>query len=176
MKPRRAKQLDSEALMEYALRALSGRALSVSELRERLRKRAENPSDADSIIGKLKDAGYLDDRRFAESFALARKDSQGFGRMRVIRDLRQRRVAPAVVDKAVTEVYAGSDETEMITAFLERKYRGKALPAFLADDRNLMSAFRRLRHAGFSAGASIRVLKRYAAKADELEGMETESE
>ncbi len=162
--------------MQYALRALSGRALSISELRERLRKRAEDPADAESVMAKLKDAGYLDDRRFAESFALSRKDSQGFGRMRVIRDLRQRRVAPAVADKAVAEVYAGSDETEMIGDFLERKYRGKDLAAFLSEDRNLMSAFRRLRHAGFSAGASIRVLKRYAAKADELDGMETESE
>lgn len=176
MKPRQPKQLDSEALMEYALRALSGRALSISELRERLCKRAADAADADSVIAKLKEAGYLDDRRFAESFALARKDSQGFGRMRVIRDLRQRRVAPAVAEKAVGEVYAGADEAGMIGGFLERKYRGKDLAAFLADDRNLMSAFRRLRHVGFSAGASIQVLKRYAAKAGELEDIEAGGE
>lgn len=176
MKPRNKAPLDGEALMELALRALSGRAMSSSELRERLRKRAASSADVDSVIAKLKEAGYLDDRRFAESFASARKENQGFGRLRVIRDLRQRRVAPGLAERAVTQAFAGSDEAELIARYLERKYRGVELASYLSEDKNLASAFRRLRHAGFSAGGSIRALKRYAARADELEEVESEQD
>jgi regulatory protein len=162
--------------MEFALRALSGRALSTSELRERLRKRAAGAADVDAVIAKLKDAGYLDDRRFAESFASARKENQGFGRMRVIRDLRQRRVAPGLAEKAADQAFEGSDEAQLVGRYLERKYRNVELASYLSEDKNLAAAFRRLRHAGFSAATSIRVLKRYAAKADELEAMESEQD
>jgi len=40
----------------------------------------------------------------------------------------------------------------------------------------LASAFRKLRGAGFSAGNSIRVLKRYAADAERLEEMDEEEQ
>jgi hypothetical protein len=43
------------------------------------------------------------------------------------------------------------------------------LGELLQEDKKLQSVFRRLRYAGFSAGASVRVLKRYAAQADRLE-------
>ena len=66
----------------------------------------------------------------------------------------------------------GSTRSPMIEQFLERKYRGKDLGALLQEEKNLASAFRKLRLAGFSAGNSIRVLKRYAAEADRLEEMD----
>ena len=74
------------------------------------------------------------------------------------------------------KTFAETNETELIEAFLKRKYRGKQLGAFLGEEKNLAGAFRRLRYAGFSAGASIRVLKRYASRADELEEIEQEPE
>src|SRR5579883_2558214 len=67
-----------------------------------------------------------------------------------------------------------ANETELVEAFLRRKYRGKQLGAFLKEEKNLAAAFRRLRYAGFSAGASIRVLKRYAEQADILDVLESE--
>jgi hypothetical protein len=42
----------------------------------------------------------------------------------------------------------------------------------LAEEKHLASAYRKLRLGGFSSGNSIRVLKRYAAEADRLEGLE----
>jgi regulatory protein len=173
---RKTKLLDLGKLTNYAVRSLGGRAHSSGELREKLRRRAENPADVDAVLAKLKEAGYLDDRRFAESYAAARLENEGFGKMRVLRDLRQRRVAPNLAEQVTQQAYQSTDETELIEAFLERKFRGKRLNTFLADEKNLAAAFRRLRYAGFSAGASIRVLKRYAKQADELESLETGEE
>jgi regulatory protein len=96
------KLLDQEGLLNLALRALGGRAHSTGELREKLRRRAERQVDVDAVLAKLKESGYLNDRRFAENYASARLENQGLGKMRVLRDLRQRRVAPKLAEQ-VTE-------------------------------------------------------------------------
>src|SRR5512140_463641 len=105
MEDRKPRRLDAESLWLYALKALAQRAHSTGELREKLRRRAERATDIDDVLARLKDAGYLDDRRFAESFATARLSNERFGRGRVLQDLRQRRVAPALAEKTVSQVY-----------------------------------------------------------------------
>jgi len=166
------KPLDLNGLMAYAARALSRRAQTISELREKLKRRAARPEDVSEVLARLKDRGYLNDQRFAESFANLRRENQGFGKARALRDLLARRVAPAVAVKAAEAAYEHSDETALIENFLVRKYRGKDLGARLADQKHLASAYRKLRLAGFSGGNSIRVLKRYAAEAERLEELE----
>lgn len=163
------KKLDSEGLWTYSLKLLGGRALSTGEVRQKLVARAENDTDVEVTIGKLREYGYLNDTRFAESYATWRRDNQGFGKMRVLRDLRQRRVAPNLANEAVQQAFEGTDEIAQIEAFLERKYRNMNLGELLQDEKKLQGAFRKLRYAGFSAGAAIRVLKQFAAQADRLE-------
>ena len=169
---RKPKPLDEEGLMNYAARALSARAYTISELKTRLKQRAARQEDVEPVLSRLKQAGVLNDRRFAGSFADWRRENQGLGKTRVLRDLMARRVAPAVAKEAVDAAFEGVDEIAMIEAFLTRKYRGKDLGALLQEQKELGSAFRKLRGAGFSAGNSIRVLKRYAADAERLEEME----
>ncbi len=172
---RSPKPLDIEGLMDYAAKALSIRGYTVSELKTRLKKRAARAEDVETVLGRLKEANLVNDRRFAGSFAEWRRESQGLGKTRVLRDLMARRVAPAVAKQAVDAAFEGVDETAMIEAFLKRKYRGKDLGALLQEQKELASAFRKLRGAGFSTGNSIRVLKRYAAGAERLEEMEEDS-
>jgi regulatory protein len=177
MAKRPPQPLDREKLLNVALRALGGRAHSSGELREKLRRRAQSPEDVDAVLAKLKESGYLNDQRFAEAYAAARLQDQGLGKMRVLRDLRQRRVAPKLAEQVTERTYQQTNETELIEQFLRRKYRGKELGKFFSVEKNLASAFRRLRYAGFSAGQSIRVLKRFAAQpevAEVLDALESE--
>jgi regulatory protein len=170
MKPPR--KLDADELWDYAVRVLGARAHSTGELTVKLRNRAARSEDVEAVLSRLKDVGYLNDRRFAESFASTRLQDQRLGRMRVLRDLRARRVAPAVAEQTVNRVYAGVDEDELINDYLRRKLRIDERPHLLAQDKALASAFRRLLRAGFSRGGSLRALKRYAADAAVLEGLE----
>jgi regulatory protein len=169
---RAPRPLDADGLMAYAAKALAGRAQSSSEIREKLKRRAARPEDVEAVLGRLKDAGFLNDQRFAESFATWRKENNGFGKTRVVRDLMARRVAPALARETGDAAYSNTDEIAMIEAFLARKFRNKDLGALLQEEKNLASAFRKLRAAGFSTGNSIKVLKRYAAEAERLEEME----
>jgi regulatory protein len=154
------------------VRSLGQRALSVAELRSRLKLRAEKAGDVDEVLSRVREYGYLDDRRFAESYASARLEGEGFGRWRVLRDLRRKRVAPQVAEQAVQRIYQETNETELIEQFLKRKFRKVRLAEHLADPKHLASAYRRLRLAGFAAGPALRVLRRYSASADELEAVE----
>ena len=166
--------LDRDKLLNVALRALGARAHSTGELREKLRRRAQNDADVDAVLAKVKEAGYLNDRRFAESYATARLEDQGLGKIRVLRDLRQKRVAPELAAQVTEKTYAETNEAELIEEFLRRKYRGKKLGEFLCEQKNLAAAFRRLRYAGFSAGQSIRVLKRFSNQPEALDALESQ--
>jgi regulatory protein len=140
-----------------------------------LKRRAARQEDVEQVIGRMKDLGYLNDRRFADSFANWRRENQGVGKGKVIRDLMARRVAPAVARQAVEAAYQESDEVALIQQFLERKYRGKDLRGLLKEEKHLASAYRKLIGAGFASGNAIRVLKRYASEADRLEEMPGEN-
>jgi regulatory protein len=164
------KKLDAEGLMDFAGRTLARRAQSLNELRARLRQRAARPEDVAEVIARLKQAGFLDDRKFADSFARGQRENRGFGKARVMRDLMARRVAPAVAKQAAEATYADADEVALIENFLERKYRGKDLAALLTEENKLAAVYRRLRIAGFSASNTLRVLNRYNRRTEELEG------
>lgn len=166
------KPLNQEGLTAYALRLLGGRPLSVAQLRQKLLPRALPGTSIDEVVSRLKEYGYLDDSRLAEGFATARRDSRGFGKQRVLSDLLKKRVAPKVAEKAVTEAFTGVDETALIEDYLARKFRNRNLGALLQEPTKLAGVYRRLRLAGFASGPSIRVLKRYAAEADNLEGLD----
>jgi regulatory protein len=165
-------RFDEQKLWEYSLRLLAGRAYSIDALRARLRKRAADGVDIDALIERLKEYHLLDDRKFAESFAAARLENNGFGKQRVLRDLRQKRIPSALAEQVVEATFAESDEEELVEAFLKRKFRSVKLSEYLSVPKHLAAAYRRLRYAGFSSSVSIAVLRRFSEQADELDGME----
>lgn len=176
MDDRRSKRLDSGRLWEYALKSLGGRAQSTGELREKLRRRAERESDVDEVLSRLRQSGYLDDKRYAESFATARLSGEKFGRTRVIHDLRQRRVAPALAERSVEKVYQDVDEEALIEEWIRRKYRTATRENLFAQNKDLAAAYRRLARAGFRSGEILKVLKRFAKNPDLLDGFEPPEE
>jgi regulatory protein len=172
MEERRVRHLDKASLWEYALKCLAGRAQSTGELREKLRRRAERAEDVDEVLSRLKQSGYLDDKRYAESFATARLSGEKFGRTRVMHDLRQHRVAPALAERAVEKIYREVDEEALIEEWIRRKYRTAARDGLFAEQKDLAAAYRRLARAGFRSGEILKALKRFAKNPDLLDGFE----
>ena len=115
---KRTRKLAGEELFEYAVKCLGVRAYSTGDLSLKLRMRAANPPDVEAIIGRLKNIGYLNDERFAENYAAARVENEGFGRMRVLNDLRARRVSGKMAEKAVEQALAGKSEAELIDSYI----------------------------------------------------------
>jgi regulatory protein len=166
---RNPRKLGGEELFSYGLTLLARRALSAGEIRARLQRRAADLAEVEAVIARLREYGYVNDDRFAEHFATARRDSGTVGRSRVLRDLRQRRVAPAVAQQAVEQAFEDVDEFTAVVNWLERKYRNVDLHQYLQNPKHLASVYRKLRYAGFGSGPAIQALKRFADRADELE-------
>jgi regulatory protein len=176
MKQRKRLLLDAAALWEYALLVLRGRAHSSGELREKLRGKAVRAADVDPTIARLKEYGYLDDRKFAENFASARLENQGLGKTRVLADLSRRRVAPAVAQQSVGRVYEDVNEQALAEDFVRRKFRMASRESLFQDDKQMASAYRRLMRAGFRSATVITVLKKFARNPDLLDGFEPPEE
>jgi regulatory protein len=159
------RKLAAEELFEYAVKSLTIRSYSVADLTAKLRLRAARLSDIDLIVARLTDVGYLDDRRFAESYASNRVANDGFGRMRILTGLASHRVPREFAQSAVEKALEGTSEAEQIEAFIERRLGS----AEFTDEKKLASAFRKLRRAGFATGPVLTALKRRAKNAELVE-------
>jgi regulatory protein len=168
-RPRKPRKLAAEELFEYAVKCLGVRAYSSGDLKSKLQMRAASPLDVDPAIARLKEIGYLNDRSFAESYASARVANEGFGRIRVLNDLRSRRVSGTLAEEAVEQALEGRSEAELIDAYIERRMPSVAAGGRIEDERKLASAYRRLRRAGFTTGPILSALKRLAARPELLE-------
>ena len=90
---RKARMLDTEAeLYEVALRALTRRAHSVQEMKQKLGRRSDNKLLVQVVMARLRENGLLDDARYATQFARQRTELRKQGKFRVARDLRARGV------------------------------------------------------------------------------------
>jgi regulatory protein len=151
-----AEMYDAEALWNYALRVLGRRALTIGELKKKLVAKAAVAADIDSVLSRLKEYRFVNDRQFADSYAAARRDGAGHGKARILRELNARQVPKIVAETAVSQAFAEVDEVEHAAEFLRRKVRGKDLK----EPKQFQSAFRKLRYNGFSSNAAVQAIKR----------------
>ena len=156
------KKLAPEALFDYAVRALGRRALTEAELRRKLVARAALPEYVDEALGRVRDLGYLDDARTAESHAYTRKELNVLGRRRVLAELRRRGVDPETAERTVDETYSGVDEVELIREHLRRKL-GRRLEEKIHDPKAVQRLYASLARAGFSSGRIGEALRQAAA-------------
>lgn len=145
-----------EALYEIAVRALAQRARSINELRALLERRKAAKQDIEAVLARLRQNGYLDDARFARSFALARLENEGQGPRRVQRDLAARRVHPELIQQAVSTAYSGVNESKLLRDYLRRKLRLTGAPQ---KPSALPSLYRRLLRAGFASDTIVKELQ-----------------
>jgi len=160
---RRARKIATEdELYAAALRALMRRAHSVYEMRQALERRVEDKALARRVLQRLKSEGLVDDARYARQFARFHIESRRQGRFRIARDLRARGVPDRHVETALDELFAETDEAELVRKRIDRRLRTFRGPL---DERRIASLYRGLLRAGFSSDV-IRAELRAAAKRD----------
>jgi regulatory protein len=102
-RPRRTYD-DEESLYDYAIRALSRRMRTVAELKRLMRPRVPEGEIGtllvEMVILRLKEQKYLNDSNYAAAYSALRRDTEKFGRRRVMTDLKVKGVHPEVIEKA----------------------------------------------------------------------------
>ncbi|MCI0625377.1 MAG: RecX family transcriptional regulator [Acidobacteria bacterium] len=109
------------------------------------------------MIERLKAAGYLDDRKFAESFIQSRLHHKTQGRSRIERELRARGLHPTLIREELEKAYPADAEQEPLRYALERKL--KTLPPPM-DAKKLSRLYNHLLRHGFPGEAIRQELRR----------------
>lgn len=98
----RLRALDiEEKAYERAVRYLGPRPRSVSEIRRFLAKHQMDTAVIDSVVERLQRAGYLDDQVFARLWVQERERFRPRGRVALRQELRQKGIAPDVIDETL---------------------------------------------------------------------------
>ena len=138
-----------------ALRLLGIRDLSEQQLRQRLARRRCDADDVERALGRLREQGYLDDRRVADAVARTQTAVHQRGRQRVMRQIQQAGVSSDTARQAVARAFDGIDEDALATAALDRRLRGRPIE----DDRTMQRLYRYLTAQGFDHSRALRVLR-----------------
>jgi regulatory protein len=135
-----------------ALRLLSRRDYTTSELRQKLLDREFAEADIDEALRSLTADRLLDDRRAAAAHVRTASQIKGRGRLRIQRELEARGVDRDLVRDLLADLPAG-DDLAAIDRFLSRKRLPPRLSA--ADHRRV---FQQLLRRGFPADAIAKAL------------------
>lgn len=129
-----------------ALALLAARSRSRRELEERLLKKGFSPGDVAEALTELEKKGYLDDRRFALSWAKGRLSGKPMGRARLRQELKTKGLRDEDIEEALKEVYAETDELQLALMASERKLQGFK---GLEPEKRRQKLFRFLKRRGF---------------------------
>jgi regulatory protein len=164
--------IDSEPILyDAAIKILTRRAHSVSEMKKALIRRTADEDLIQKVLARLKQNGLIDDARYAKQFARQRTEIRHQGKYRVARELRARGVPDRHIETAREEAAATTDEAAMVRQRIDRKlrlFRGEI------DDKKIASLYRTLLRAGFSSDTIRRELKR--ATTEDLPEVESPDE
>ena len=142
---------------DCCLRVLTLRDHSEGELRRKLSGKGYAEQEIEESILRVKDLGYLDDLRFARSFASsALRNGKGFG-PRLKLELSRRGVAGSIVNQVLEELAGEYSERELLAQLIERRYPG--FDAATASDKEKRRVVGYLQRKGFSLAAIFRELK-----------------
>ncbi|HVQ36664.1 MAG TPA: RecX family transcriptional regulator [Pyrinomonadaceae bacterium] len=152
---------------QRAGKLLAAKARSIAELRERLLERCSDQAVVEIVIARLRDYGYLDDERYAVSYASSKVRQSPVGRRRLEQSLAMKKVDRAVANEALDQVYAETPEEDLLDLAIAKRVRLRGWPKTRAEAKSL---FDHLLRQGFPfelVGDKVRAATR--ANLDETE-------
>ncbi len=125
-------------VFQRAAKLLAAKQRSVEELRQRLLEgRGATKANVEEVIARLRDYGYLDDAKFAQSYASLRLRERPIGRRRLQRDLWLKKVDKQTIETALAEVFESTPEADLIDRAIAKRVRLRGKPKSREDAKKL---------------------------------------
>ena len=144
---------------------------SEADLRRLMKARVEPGEHGDAVIAtvvaRLREYGYLDDVRFAETYARLRQENEKFGQRRVQQDLQQKGVNRELIAETLEARYGQTNEEALARQHLERKRIRKP-----ENEKETARVMRRLVTAGFSTGVIYKILRQWDVPEEALAALD----
>lgn len=154
---------------------LARRPYSVAEMRQALEKKYPQSGQVREAIARLRELGYLDDRKFAEQYAYSLTQNRALGPHRVRRELKARRVDYKYIEPAIQRAYQDTPARDLLEQALEKKLRAIRLPLTRSRFHSLCQSLLRL---GFNSGDIIKAIRarpELSPVGDEVEAVDLEA-
>lgn len=127
-----------ERVFQRAAKLLAAKQRSVEELREKLSTtRGATKPVVDEVIARLREYGYVDDAKFAQSYASLRLRERPIGRRRLQRDLWLKKIDKQTAETALDEVFESTPEEELIERAIAKRIRLRGKPKTREDAKKL---------------------------------------
>ena len=150
-----------ERVFQRAGKLLAAKQRSVEELRERLLEgRGATPQIVDTVIDRLREYGYLDDARFAQSYASLRVQQRPLGRQRLQRDLWLKKIDKQTAESALDQVFEQTPEEDLIDKAIAKRIRLRGKPKTRAEAKKLFDHLLRQGFAFELVSDKIRAISR----------------
>ena len=163
--------LNEAGLFEYATGALGRQMRTEADLRRLMKARVEpgerGEAVIDTVVARLHEYGYLDDARFAETYARLRQQNEKLGQRRVKQDLKEKGVADALITETLEARYGQTNEEALAREHLDRKRIRKP-----ENPKETARVMRRLVGAGFSTGAIYKILRQWDVPDEDLTALD----
>ena len=154
---------------------LARRAYSIAEIRQALERKYPDTGKVSAAIARLRELGYLDDRKFAEQYAHSLAHNRAFGPHRLRRELKAKLVNYQEIEPAMERVYQETSAQTFLEQALAKKLRTLRLPLTRGRFHSLCQSLMRL---GFNAGdiiKAVRARSELAPVAEEIEPLDLEN-
>jgi len=136
---------------DCSLRVLALRDHAEAELSRKLKEKGYREEEIEETVARLKQLGYIDDARFARSFASsALRNGRGYG-SRLKLELARRGVAAGIVAEVLGEISQEFSEGELLAGVMARRYAG--FDPESATDKEKRKVVGYLQRKGFSLSA-----------------------
>ncbi|WP_019815239.1 regulatory protein RecX [Saccharomonospora saliphila] len=150
---------------EICFDLLAARPRTKEELRQALTRKGVDEEIREGLLGKLDDAGLVDDAAFAEMWVRSRHTHQGLGRRALVAELRRKGVDPEIATEAAGEIDRDAED-ERARQLVRKKLRTMTEVDERKATRRLLGMLARK---GYSQGLA------YAVVRDELRAAGAES-
>lgn len=150
----RSKDMTDSALLDRARCYCALAEQCESGVRQKLVVWGAGASEADSIVARLRNDGYLDDKRYARAYCESKMLQQGWGRQKVLYQLRLKHLPKEAIDSGVAAVDEDRYQ-EVLREVTERKMRELGNDFTPENQRKLVSF---LTSRGFTFGEINKVI------------------
>jgi regulatory protein len=153
------RERERERAIQLGYRAVGSRERTVAELRTFLERKRVEPEAIDDTVAELREAGFLDDARYAQRFAEDKRELERWGSERIARELHRRGIAPDLIEAAIAD---RGREAELHTALMVLEQR---LPP-PCNDRERDRAWRLLIRRGYEPEVAYEAVRRHERAGD----------
>lgn len=141
---------------ETALRFLTPKARTVREVELKLDEGSYSEGEIMQTVDRLKEAGVLDDAKYARDFIESRLNTKPVSRFRLEEQLRKHFVPEDVIDEALCSV---GDDTEYLNAAAVARKFARQFDYIEDEEEKNMRIYARLRTRGYDHDTIMRAIR-----------------